>query len=181
MTRPPLATAIALGLLAALAAGAAAARRDWTGSAACGACHPAQLAAWQATPHAATKRRLPATPPGRCLACHGTGEAPAGPAIAVEVGCEACHGAGAAYAEDDLMRSPQVARALGLADVSTPAARAAVCAPCHARPTRGAPFDPAAPVHPVPASTQPRRSVSPVPATPAPVAAPAPAPPRGRP
>jgi hypothetical protein len=152
MPRLPLAPALAFALMAALAAGAAAARRDWTGSAACGACHPAQLAAWRATPHATTQRRFPAAPPGRCLACHGTGEAPAGPAIAVEVGCEACHGAGAAYAEDDLMRSPQVARALGLADLSTRAARAAVCAPCHARPTRGAPFDPMAPVHPIPAA-----------------------------
>jgi hypothetical protein len=150
---------LALALLPALATGAAAARRDWIGSAACGACHPAQLAAWQATPHATTKRRFgapaSAPAPARCLACHGTGEAPAGPAIAVEVGCEACHGAGAAYAEDDLMRSPQVARALGLVDLSTPAARAAVCAPCHARPTRGAPFDPAAPVHPVAPSRKP--------------------------
>ena len=136
-------------LVAALASAAAAARRDWTGSAACGACHPAQLAAWQATPHATTRRRLPGPAPGRCLACHGTGEAPAGPAIAVEVGCEACHGAGAVYAEDDLMRSPQVARALGLVDLSTPAARAAACVPCHARSTRAAPFVPTAPVHPV--------------------------------
>ncbi|HWU86987.1 MAG TPA: multiheme c-type cytochrome [Kofleriaceae bacterium] len=140
---------IPLAALLALATAASAARRDWTGSAACGACHPAQLAAWQATPHATTKRRFAASAQGRCLACHGTGEAPAGPAIAVEGGCEACHGAGAAYAEDDLMRDPPVARALGLADLATLAARAAVCAPCHARPTRGAPFDPTAPVHPV--------------------------------
>jgi hypothetical protein len=145
----PVAVAAALAAVLALATAAGAARGDWTGSAACGACHPAQLAAWQATPHATTKRRFPAPAPARCLACHGTGEAPAGPAIAVEVGCEACHGAGAAYAEDDLMRSPPVARALGLVDLSTPAARAAACAPCHARTTRGAPFDPAAPVHPV--------------------------------
>ena len=85
----------------------------------------------------------------RCLGCHATGEAPAGPAIAVEVGCEACHGAGAAYAEPDVMRDRPVALALGLADTSTPKARAAVCAPCHRAPTRGAAFDPTAPVHPV--------------------------------
>jgi hypothetical protein len=124
-------------------------RGDWIGSAKCGSCHQAQLAAWKLTPHATTAKRLGAKPETRCLACHGTGEAPAGPAIAVEVGCEACHGAGAAYAEDDLMRNPPVARALGLLDLSTPAARAAVCAPCHARPTRGTPFDPMAPVHPI--------------------------------
>jgi hypothetical protein len=167
-----LATAIAIIGLSGIALGA---RRDWTGSAACGTCHPAELAAWQATPHATTRARF-ATRPGpsrtdrfrsaaqqgsespcgegppcvesRCLGCHATGEAPAGPAIAVEVGCEACHGAGAAYAEDDVMRDRPVARALGLADLSTPGARAAVCAQCHRRPTRAAPFDPMAPVHP---------------------------------
>jgi len=159
-----LALCLTLGLAT---GGAVAARRDWTGSAACGTCHPAELAAWQATPHARTRARL-APPPGpsrsgrsespcgegagcgdaRCLACHATGEAPAGPAIALEVGCEACHGAGAAYAADDLMRDRPVALALGLVDLSTPAARAAACAPCHRRSTRGTPFDPTAPVHP---------------------------------
>jgi len=128
---------------------AAAARRDWTGSAACGGCHPAQLAAWQATPHARTRDRFAQQrPEPRCLGCHATGEAPAGPAIAVEVGCEACHGAGAAYGEADVMQDRPVALLLGLRDVSTPKARAAVCAPCHRAATRGTPFDPTAPVHP---------------------------------
>lgn len=129
---------------------ARASRRDWVGSAACGACHPKELAAWQATPHALTRSRFQTRPGALCLGCHGTGEAPAGPAIAVEVGCEACHGAGAAYAADDIMRDPPVARALGLVDLSTPAARAALCATCHARATTGKPFDPMAPVHPIP-------------------------------
>jgi hypothetical protein len=135
--------------LAIVAGVATAGKRDWTGSAACGACHPKQLAAWQTTRHAITRDRFPGRPEARCLGCHGTGEAPAGPAIAVEVGCEACHGAGAAYAEDDLMRNGPVARSLGLADVSTPKLRAAMCMQCHSRPTRGRPFDPTAPVHPV--------------------------------
>jgi len=128
----------------------AASPRDFTGSGACGKCHPQELAAWQITPHALTRTRFAdARPQGKCLACHGTGEAPAGAAIAVEVGCEACHGAGAAYGEDDIMRDRPVALALGMADVSTPKARAAVCAPCHARTTRARPFDATAPVHPV--------------------------------
>jgi hypothetical protein len=147
VVRPSICLAIALTGLAGVAAGAP---RDWTGSAACGACHPAQLAAWQATPHARTGARFAVRPDARCLSCHGTGEAPAGPAIAVEVGCEACHGAGAAYAEIDLMRNRPVALALGLTDVSTPRARAAVCAPCHRTSTRGTPFSPTAPVHPTP-------------------------------
>lgn len=136
-------------LVVALAPPALAARRDWIGSAACGTCHPRQLAAWQATPHATTAKRFTSRPETRCLACHGTGEAPAGPVIAVEVGCEACHGAGAHYAADDVMRSPAVARALGLVDLSTPAARAALCGQCHARPTRGKVLDPNVSVHPV--------------------------------
>lgn len=139
----------ALAALAAVSAPAFAERGDWTGSAACGACHPAQLAAWQATPHAQTRRRFAARPEGRCLGCHATGEAPAGPAIAIEVGCEACHGAGAAYAEDDIMRDPALAHALGLTALAAPKQRAAVCMACHRRPTRGTPLDPMAPVHPV--------------------------------
>jgi hypothetical protein len=127
---------------------ASASPRDWAGSAACGKCHPAELAAWQATRHALTRDRFPDKPQAKCLGCHGTGEAPAGPAIAVEVGCEACHGAGAAYAADDIMRTPFVAQALGLADLSTPNARTALCMQCHA--TRiNATFDPKAPVHAV--------------------------------
>lgn len=142
--------ALALAAVLAGAMGAAlASRRDWTGSTACGTCHPAQLAAWQATRHARTRDRLPARPEPRCLGCHGTGEAPAGPAVAIEVGCEACHGAGAAYAEDDVMRNAPVARALGLVDLTIPKHRAAVCGQCHARSTRGTPFDLNAPVHPV--------------------------------
>ena len=126
---------------------AGASRRDWVGSAACGACHPKELAAWQATPHAQTRTRFETKPQTACLACHGTGEAPAGPVIAVEVGCETCHGAGAGYAEDDIMRNRPVALALGMTDVATPKARAAVCATCHARRTTAKPFDPTAPVH----------------------------------
>ena len=128
-----------------------AARRDWTGTAACGSCHPAELAAWRTTAHATTAVRFGAAgpPPGQCLACHGTGEAPAGPAVAVGVGCESCHGAGAAYASDDVMRDRPVALALGMVALSTPAARAAVCMACHARITTSRPFDPNAPVHPI--------------------------------
>lgn len=132
-----------------------AARRDWMGSEACGKCHPDQLAAWRATPHATTVKHLPAKPAGACLACHATGEAPAGAVLAIQVGCESCHGAGAAYGEDDVMRNPTVSRALGLADTSTPVARAKICAACHARGTKSAPFDPMAPVHPTTPATKP--------------------------
>jgi hypothetical protein len=140
----PLAVALLLGRPRADAA-----RADFVGTATCVSCHTAAGAVWEKSAHATAAASLGAKPQARCLGCHTTGDAPAGASWFAEVGCEACHGAGAAYAEDDLMRSPPVARALGLADLSTPAARAAACAPCHARTTRGVPFDPAAPVHPV--------------------------------
>lgn len=136
----------ALGLLL-FAATASAGRLDWTGSAACGQCHAKQLAGWQSTPHATTHERFAGRPPSVCLGCHATGEAPAGPAVAVEVGCEACHGAGAAYSPDDIMRDRPVALALGLADLSTAKARTQLCMSCHARMTRERPFDPMAKVH----------------------------------
>lgn len=141
--------ALCAAALIGMAGVAGAARRDWTGSAACGSCHPKELAAWQTTRHAMTRDRFAERPAGKCLGCHGTGEAPAGPTVAVEVGCEACHGAGAAYAADDLMRNKVVAQALGLADLSTPKARTALCMTCHARMTKEKAFDPAAPVHAV--------------------------------
>lgn len=137
-----LATALAVRTTA-----ASAGRLDWTGSAACGQCHAKQLAGWQATPHATTQTRFTGRPQSVCLGCHATGEAPAGPAVAVEVGCEACHGAGAAYSPDDIMRDRPVALALGLADLSTPKARMQLCMSCHARMTRERPFDPMAKVH----------------------------------
>src|SRR4051812_43434257 len=91
-------------------------KRDWTGSGKCGSCHPKELVAWQQTPHAKARDRFTQKPANRCLACHGTGEAPAGEAIAIEVGCESCHGAGAAYAEDDIMRDRPLALSLGMID-----------------------------------------------------------------
>jgi hypothetical protein len=155
--RTQMALGLALALaLAGLTGAARAGRRDWTGSAACGVCHPAQLTAWQVSPHARTRDRFAARPEPRCLACHATGEAPAGPAIAIEVGCEACHGAGAAYAEADVMLDRPVALALGLRDLSTPALRAALCGACHRTTTRATPFDAMAPVHPVAPMTRAR-------------------------
>jgi hypothetical protein len=144
---PRIAVLAALVAIAIAFGVAAAAKRDWTGTAACGTCHGKQLASWQTTRHALTRDRFVAKPQAKCLACHGTGEAPAGPTIAVEVGCESCHGAGAAYAEDDIMRNPTVSRALGLADLSTPKARTQLCMQCHARGTTAKPFDPAVKVH----------------------------------
>jgi hypothetical protein len=116
----------ALTIVLFLAAGDASADRgDWTGSAACSACHPKEAAAWKLTAHARAADHLGAQPKARCLACHGTGDAPAGKAIETDVGCEACHGSGHDYAEDDVMRDAPLAAALGLRDAST------ACAACH--------------------------------------------------
>jgi len=144
--------AVVVAVAAVAGTRAVAGRQDWLGTAACGSCHPAELAAWQRTRHATTATRLPARPGGRCLACHGTGEAPAGPTIAVEVGCEACHGAGAAYADDDVMRDLDLAHALGLAELAPAATRAALCTSCHTGTTRLVPADLAAAVHPITAA-----------------------------
>src|SRR5688572_6344809 len=122
-------------VLGVLLGAAFASPRDWAGSATCGSCHSKQLAAWQTTRHALTRDRFVGKPEAKCLACHGTGEAPAG-ASSVEVGCEACHGAGRAYAADDIMRNRPLSLALGMTDVSTPKLRAALCMTCHARQTR---------------------------------------------
>ncbi len=122
---------LALCLVAASAAVAAAARRDWVGSAACAACHPAAQAAWQRTSHATTGARLAGGAGVRCAICHATGEAPAGPTIEAGVGCEACHGAGAHYADAAIMRDDELAAGLGLVGLAVSAARDDVCARCH--------------------------------------------------
>jgi len=139
---------VLLAICLAACAPAEASPRDWVGSAKCGSCHPKELASWQTTRHALTRDRFAGKPEARCLACHGTGEAPAG-ISAVEVGCEACHGAGTAYAADDIMRNKTAAHALGLADLSAPKARAALCNTCHASRTKSRAFDPTVSVHPV--------------------------------
>jgi hypothetical protein len=142
------ALALALALSAILAAAlprAHGGRADYVGAQACKDCHAEAYAAWEQSAHArsdASLRRDTNSPrKGACLACHTTGEAPAGQAFLAGVQCEACHGPGAGYASDDVMRNPTLARLLGLRDLSTPAARAALCAQCHARTTRLLPFD----------------------------------------
>lgn len=135
-------TALALVVLAALAPGRAhGGRADYVGAQGCKDCHAGAFESWQQSAHARADARLGASPSRACLACHTTGEAPAGRPFFAGVQCEACHGPGAGYATGDVMQNPGLARALGLRDLSTPAARAALCAECHGRATRLAPFD----------------------------------------
>jgi len=145
----PAAALIVASLAAAVAVAPAAtseaARADWVGSDACGACHPGALAAWRASRHAAAAGNLGRSAADRrCLACHATGDAPAGRPREAAVGCEACHGAGAAYAADDIMRDPVLARELGLVELDTAPRRLAVCMRCHGTATRLRRFDPEA-------------------------------------
>lgn len=129
-------------LLAAIARIAAAGR--FVGVDTCGQCHAEIAAAWRKTAHSRALARLTRSEVGspRCRSCHATGDAPLGRSDLPGVQCEACHGAGAEYAPDDIMRDRQLARALGLRDLSTPARRAALCMGCHRAATRLAPFDP---------------------------------------
>lgn len=124
---------------------AVAGRADYVGPEVCGGCHAEAYATWQASAHARAGELLGKdAAAGRCLACHTTGEAPAGPAYFGSVTCEACHGPGAGYAAEDVMRNPHLSRALGLRDLSTPERRALLCRSCHRAATRLAPFEPEA-------------------------------------
>lgn len=119
-----------------------AARADYVGSERCGSCHATAMKAWTDSAHARASETLGAGVANRrCLACHATGDAPAGRPYGSGVGCESCHGAGAGYAAADVMASPVLARELGLVDLSTPEARAALCTGCHRASTRIRGFD----------------------------------------
>jgi hypothetical protein len=116
----------ALLLAIALPAGARAA--DTVGAETCRACHPAAYEAWRASPHARARETLPERSRNdkRCLSCH----APDAAQGLAGVSCEACHGGGRLYAARYVMRDPELARAVGLAD---PGERA--CAGCHTEST----------------------------------------------
>lgn len=107
---------------------------DFTGAAACGACHRGpdhghQYDVWRRGPHArawavlstpraaelAREMNVSGDPQQSqaCLKCHAPG-----PHADEGVGCEACHGAGRKYSTDAIMRDPAAARAAGLKAVS---------------------------------------------------------------
>jgi hypothetical protein len=94
----------------------------------CKACHAAAYEAWRASPHARARESLPERSRNdkRCLSCH----APDVEDGLAGVSCESCHGPGRLYAARYVMRDPELARAVGLAD---PGERA--CAGCHTEST----------------------------------------------
>jgi formate-dependent nitrite reductase cytochrome c552 subunit len=115
-------------LLLAIAVPIAARAGGKVGAEICKACHPAAYEAWRASPHARARESLPerSRSDKRCLSCH----APDVEDGLVGVSCESCHGPGRLYAARHVMRDPELARAVGLAD---PGERA--CAGCHTEST----------------------------------------------
>ncbi len=127
VTRPPQTSRralLAVALTVAVAAPALTRASERVGPETCKACHPAAYDAWKSSPHARARETLPERSRGdkRCLSCH----APDLEDGISGVSCEACHGPGRAYSAPYVMRDPELARAVGLAD---PGERA--CAGCH--------------------------------------------------
>lgn len=122
-TPAPLVAAILTALpLLAVASG------DKVGPETCKACHPAAYAKWRAGPHARARDSLPERSRNdkRCLSCHA-------PDLAdgiAGVSCETCHGPGRVYSAMYVMRDPELAHALGLADVGE-----RTCVACHTEST----------------------------------------------
>ncbi len=118
----------ARALLVAIALSAVALASDKVGAETCKACHPAAYEAWHASPHARARESLPERSRNdkRCLSCH----APDIEDGLVGVSCESCHGPGRSYSAPYVMRDPELARAVGLAD---PGER--TCAGCHTEST----------------------------------------------
>ena len=115
-------------LLLALAAPALSRAADKVGPESCKACHPAAYEAWRASPHARARESLPERNRSdrRCLSCH----APDLEDSLGGVSCESCHGPGRLDAARYVMRDPELARALGLADPGEK-----TCAGCHTEST----------------------------------------------
>jgi hypothetical protein len=115
----------ALVVLVALALPQPSRAADRVGPEGCKACHPAAYEAWRASPHARARESLPERSRGdkRCLSCHAPD---LDDGVTAGVSCEACHGPGRIYSAPYVMRDPELARAVGLAE---PGERA--CAGCH--------------------------------------------------
>jgi Cytochrome c554 and c-prime len=101
---------------------------DHVGPETCKACHPAAYEAWLASPHARARETLPERSRNepRCLSCH----APDAEEGLAGVSCETCHGPGRLYSAPYVMRDPELARAVGLADPGEK-----TCASCHTEST----------------------------------------------
>ena len=122
-------TLLVLPALAALAAApTSSAAGDKVGPETCKACHPAAFEAWRNGPHARARESLGErhASDARCLSCH----APDAEDGLAGVSCEACHGPGRMYSASYVMRDPELARLVGLADPGEK-----TCAACHTETT----------------------------------------------
>jgi len=124
VTRPP----VSALLLLAIALPAISHAGDKVGPETCKVCHPAAYEAWHASPHARARETLPERSRNdrRCLSCH----APDGDDGLAGVSCEACHGPGRLYSAPYVMRDPELAHAVGLAEPGEK-----TCAACHTEST----------------------------------------------
>jgi hypothetical protein len=111
-------------LVASLLLPGAAEGGDKVGPETCKACHPAAYESWRSGPHARGAEGLPpqSRKDARCLSCHS----PDLDVGQVGVACEACHGPGRAYSAPYVMRDPELARLVGLAEAGEKA-----CVACH--------------------------------------------------
>ncbi len=114
--------------LALAASSAARANSELVGPESCATCHKAAYQAWKSSPHARAHLSLTAEQKKQqlCLSCHSRDEQRAGQAQVQGVSCETCHGAGRSYQTDVVMRDPELARLLGLAEVGEQS-----CLMCH--------------------------------------------------
>ena len=111
---------VVLATLFALPAGA----YDSVGPDNCKSCHAPAYAAWKQSKHASADGSLTGTfaKDARCLNCHSPEASKGFPGVQ----CETCHGGGQFYTPTFVMKDPELARDVGLAD-PTPA----MCVKCH--------------------------------------------------
>ena len=98
---------------------------DFLGPESCQGCHPDAYAAWKGSAHARARDTLTpaAQKDARCLSCHSPNE---GEQRVAGVSCESCHGGGQYYVAAYVMKDPELARLVGLADPSEKG-----CRTCH--------------------------------------------------
>ena len=98
---------------------------NYLGPESCQGCHPDAYAAWRASAHSRAKETLsPAQQKdARCTSCHSPAE---NEQRVANITCESCHGGGEYYSARYVMKDPELARLVGLADPSEKG-----CRTCH--------------------------------------------------